>query len=315
MNKTRIVVALLALITVSNVGFAEHRVTIDRFEFGAHAGVGFYVAPRQPVEGNDAVYRIHTYDALYLRQGHGNTFEWPGIESFGGSVGYRIDTRWTLRAQATGQRLHFIETDANKIGTCNETYSCYNSLCHLDVIAEFNILDYVVKQLTSAGLYNVVPYVGLGIGMTFFNKDATIRSAIPGGSNLYESTTFPLVGSENKLTGNKSLGVAAYIPAVLGVKWRINDNVQLKGTFQYQIYLTRGNLEGGCPIGGETMNGVQIWDKEIKDFKTPINLDATGRPTYDKMSAGVYHDCLFSLGVIVNFGEWDEDLVRKNLDY
>ena len=49
MNKTRIVVALLALITVSNVGFAEHRVTIDRFEFGAHVGVGFYVAPRQPI--------------------------------------------------------------------------------------------------------------------------------------------------------------------------------------------------------------------------------------------------------------------------
>jgi hypothetical protein len=63
------------------------------------------------------------------------------------------------------------------------------------------------------------------------------------------------------------------------------------------------------------MNGVQIWDKDIKDFKTPINLDATSRPTYDQMSAGVYHDCLFSLGVIVNFGEWDEDLVRKNLDY
>jgi hypothetical protein len=298
---------MLAFACVPTMMFADFREHLHRFELGLSAGVGFYVAPRNPVAGNDALYRIHSYDALYLKQGHGGTFKWPGIETVGGSLGYRFDTRWTLRAQATGQRIHFIETNTQYEGSvCNETYTYYNALCHLDAIAEFNILNYGNVMQPEMGLYNVTPYVGLGLGMTFYNKDATIRSAIPGGSNLEQSSTYPIVGSKNKLTGKKDLGVAAYIPAVFGVKWRINDYVQLKGAFQYQIYLTKGNLEGGCPIGGETMNGVKV----VKNQESKsVNLNAIGRPTFDEMTSGVYHDCIFSLSVIANLGKWYEDRV------
>lgn len=301
-----LLVVMLVLVSIPTMMFADFREQMDRFELGLSAGVGFYVAPRNPVAGNDALYRIHSYDALYLKQGHGGTFKWPGIETFGGSVGYRFDTRWTLRAQAMGQRIHFIETNTQFQGDpCNETYTYYNTLCHLDAIAEFNILNYGNMMQPEIGMYNVVPYVGLGVGMTFYNKDATIRSAIPGGSNLELSNTYPIVGSKNKLTGEKSLGIAAYIPVVFGVKWRINDYVQLKGAFQYQIYLTKGNLEGGCPIGGETMDGVSV--VRNKEVKNPVNLNASGRPTFDQMTSGIYHDCIFSLSVIANLGKWYED--------
>ena len=307
MKRSSFLVLMLAFACVPTMMFADFREHLHRFELGLSAGVGFYVAPRNPVAGNDALYRIHSYDALYLKQGHGGTFKWPGIETVGGSLGYRFDTRWTLRAQATGQRIHFIETNTQYEGSvCNETYTYYNALCHLDAIAEFNILNYGNVMQPEMGLYNVTPYVGLGLGMTFYNKDATIRSAIPGGSNLEQSSTYPIVGSKNKLTGKKDLGVAAYIPAVFGVKWRINDYVQLKGAFQYQIYLTKGNLEGGCPIGGETMNGVKV----VKNQESKsVNLNAIGRPTFDKMTSGVYHDCIFSLSVIANLGKWYEDRV------
>lgn len=307
MKRSSFLVLMLAFACVPTMMFADFREQMDRFELGLSAGVGFYVAPRNPVAGNEALYRIHSYDALYLKQGHGGTFKWPGIETVGGSLGYRFDTRWTLRAQATGQRIHFIETNTQYEGSvCNETYTYYNALCHLDAIAEFNILNYGNVMQPEMGLYNVTPYVGLGLGMTFYNKDATIRSAIPGGSNLEQSSTYPIVGSKNKLTGKKDLGVAAYIPAVFGVKWRINDYVQLKGAFQYQIYLTKGNLEGGCPIGGETMNGVKV----VKNQESKsVNLNAIGRPTFDKMTSGVYHDCIFSLSVIANLGKWYEDRV------
>lgn len=307
MKRSSFLVLMLAFACVPTMMFADFREQMDRFELGLSAGVGFYVAPRNPVAGNEALYRIHSYDALYLKQGHGGTFKWPGIETVGGSFGYRFDTRWTLRAQATGQRIHFIETNTQYEGSvCNETYTYYNALCHLDAIAEFNILNYGNVMQPEMGLYNVTPYVGLGLGMTFYNKDATIRSAIPGGSNLEQSSTYPIVGGKNKLTGKKNLGVAAYIPAVFGVKWRINDYVQLKGAFQYQIYLTKGNLEGGCPIGGEIMNGVKV----VKNQESKsINLNATGRPTFDKMTSGVYHDCIFSLSVIANLGKWYEDRV------
>lgn len=307
MKRSSFLVLMLAFACVPTMMFADFREQMDRFELGLSAGVGFYVAPRNPVAGNEALYRIHSYDALYLKEGHGGTFKWPGIETFGGSLGYRFDTRWTLRAQATGQRIHFIETNTQYEGsTCNQTYTYYNALCHLDAIAEFNILNYGNVMQPEMGLYNVTPYVGLGLGMTFYNKDATIRSAIPGGSNLEQSSTYPIVGGKNKLTGKKDLGVAAYIPAVFGVKWRINDYVQIKGAFQYQIYLTKGNLEGGCPIGGEIMNGVKV----VKNQESKsINLNATGRPTFDKMTSGVYHDCIFSLSVIANLGKWYEDRV------
>ena len=307
MKRSSFLVLMLAFACVPTMMFADFREQMDRFELGLSAGVGFYVAPRNPVAGNEALYRIHSYDALYLKQGHGGTFKWPGIETVGGSLGYRFDTRWTLRAQATGQRIHFIETNTQYEGSvCNETYTYYNALCHLDAIAEFNILNYGNVMQPEMGLYNVTPYVGLGLGMTFYNKDATIRSAIPGGSNLEQSSTYPIVGSKNKLTGKKDLGVAAYIPAVFGVKWRINDYVQLKGAFQYQIYLTKGNLEGGCPIGGETMNGVKV----VKNQESKsVNLNAIGRPTFDEMTSGVYHDCIFSLSVIANLGKWYEDRV------
>ena len=307
MKRSSFLVLMLAFACVPTMMFADFREHLHRFELGLTAGVGFYVAPRNPVAGNEALYRIHSYDALYLKQGHGGTFKWPGIETVGGSFGYRFDTRWTLRAQATGQRIHFIETNTQYEGSvCNETYTYYNALCHLDAIAEFNILNYGNVMQPEMGLYNVTPYVGLGLGMTFYNKDATIRSAIPGGSNLEQSSTYPIVGSKNKLTGKKDLGVAAYIPAVFGVKWRINDYVQLKGAFQYQIYLTKGNLEGGCPIGGETMNGVKV----VKNQESKsVNLNAIGRPTFDEMTSGVYHDCIFSLSVIANLGKWYEDRV------
>ena len=307
MKRSSFLVLMLAFACVPTMMFADFREQMDRFELGLSAGVGFYVAPRNPVAGNDALYRIHSYDALYLKEGHGGTFKWPGIETVGGSFGYRFDTRWTLRAQATGQRIHFIETNTQYEGSvCNETYTYYNALCHLDAIAEFNILNYGNVMQPEMGLYNVTPSVGLGLGMTFYNKDATIRSAIPGGSNLEQSSTYPIVGSKNKLTGKKDLGVAAYIPAVFGVKWRINDYVQLKGAFQYQIYLTKGNLEGGCPIGGETMDGVKV----VKNQESKsVNLNAIGRPTFDQMTSGVYHDCIFSISVIANLGKWYEDRV------
>ena len=54
------------------------------------------------------------------------------------------------------------------------------------------------------------------------------------------------------------------------------------------------------------MSNVQVVDKK-KKLIDPIELDPTGHPTFAQMSQGVYHDCLFSLSVIVNMGQWYED--------
>mgnify|MGYP006335661425 CR=1 FL=1 len=97
MKRNSFFVLVLAFACVPTMMFADFREQMDRFELGLSAGVGFYVAPRYPVAGNDALYRIHSYDVLYLKQEHKGTFKWPGIETFGGSFGYRFDTRWIAR--------------------------------------------------------------------------------------------------------------------------------------------------------------------------------------------------------------------------
>ena len=134
MSKTKVLMVLLTLIAAPAVMFADARQNIDRLEFGVSAGVGFYVGQKNPVEGSDLL-RIQSYDAIAF--GERSTLRWPGIETFGFSFGYRIDTRWHVKLQTTRQRLCFAEY-ANNAPKTRNVY--YNAMWHLDAMAECNIL-------------------------------------------------------------------------------------------------------------------------------------------------------------------------------
>jgi hypothetical protein len=86
--------------------------------------------------------------------------------------------------------------------------------------------------------------------------------------------------------GPNPVDCAFYIPVAVGVKWRANDNIQLKATFQYNFY-SRSNLEGAS----------------YNETYTPNS------PTVEQLAeyVGISHDCLFSLTAIFNFGKWYED--------
>jgi hypothetical protein len=142
---------------------------------------------------------------------------------------------------------------------------------------------------------NIVPYVGFGVGMTMYNENATLRAIEKehASSNFTKhGPMFPRVGfmatkydAEQKKVeewAKDTVRVAAYIPVAFGVKMRLNDNVQLKGTFQYQLYLYGGNLDGAS---------------DLVDYET-----------YTKNTKwGSNHDCTFSLTAIFNLGKWYED--------
>ncbi len=294
MNKFKFLVVCLALFVptfLSVVNAASIKDHVDRFEFGAYAGVGFYVGQEDPLN-TGGFNRVMSYDALGF--GEKPSLKWPGIETFGFSVGYRIDTRWHVKLQTTRQRLCFAEYVENQLDTRN---IYYNAMWHLDAMAECNILPLGNMMMANQGIYNVVPYVGFGVGITMFNKEATLRKVYnyqgPGKKGAVGSF-YPRVGYSNELTAEGSewvpaeVGVGFYIPVAFGVKWRVNDNVQLKGTFQYQLYLTPStNLEGGS-------------------YNSKYAQD---RPTFDQLNKkfGNNHDCLFSLSAIFNFGKWSED--------
>ena len=288
MNKTKVLVVLLMLAVVPVVMFADIRQNMDRFEFGASAGVGFYVGRKNPVAGSELL-RVQSYDAIGF--GDQATLKWPGIETFGFSVGYRFDTRWSLVAKTYRQRVCFAEYDyGHPLLPANRTRCVYyNAMWHVDVMAEYNLLNYGNIMMPKQKIYNVVPYIGFGFGVTAFNKYATLRSNYTG-QKL--NTWYPQVG-----TKGKEVAAALYVPVAFGVKWRINDNVQLKGSFQYQLYFSNKGEGGLSPnLEGASYDANEMY--------------ANTRPKYeemDKVVAGKNHDCVFSISAIFNLGRWYED--------
>ena len=277
MSKTKVLAVLVILVSMPMVMFAGFTEHMDRLEFGVSTGIGFYVGQRSPVEGSGLM-RVQAYDAIGFN-GAEAINSWPGIETFGFMVGYRFDSRWHLNLQTVRQRVAFEEWNA---GEKHSSY--YNAMWHLDAMAEFNILPLGNKASSGQGFYNIVPYVGAGLGLTMYNKTATLRN---NQMDVYgdRNTMYPRVGGEDN-----EVGVGAYLPLSVGAKWRVHDNVQLKATFQYQLYLTpNSNLAGGT------------FDAEY----------ATDRPKFDELTAkfGANHDCLFSLSAIFNLGKWYEDRV------
>ena len=298
MNKSKFLVVLVALfmpmwITVAS-GASNAREHLDRFEFGLSAGVGFYVNQEDPLN-NDQFSRIHVYDVLGF--GEKTNWGWPGIETFGFMLGYRIDTRWHVKLQTTRQRICFAEYAQGS--DLKNVY--YNAMWHVDAMAEYNILPLSNVMMSKRGMYNVVPYVGFGLGLTMYNPVATLRAQEERnsmGEPYYEKrgSMYPRVGSipvaydveKRKVTewGPNPVDCAFYIPVAVGVKWRANDNIQLKATFQYNFY-SRSNLEGASYNENYAPNS----------------------PTVEQLSehVGISHDCLFSLTAIFNFGKWYED--------
>ena len=277
MNKTKVLAVLVILVSMPAVLFADFRDQMDRLEFGVPTGIGFYVGQRSPVDGSSLL-RIQAYDAVGF-DGAGSVTSWPGIETFGFVVGYRYDAHWHFNLQTVRQRVAYEEWYPN------EKHSVYyNAMWHLDAMAEFNILPLGNEASSGQGFYNIVPYVGAGLGLTMYNKDATLRNNKKVGTGDI-NTMYPMVGGKDH-----EVGVGMYLPLAVGAKWRVHDNVQLKATFQYQLYLTPStNLGGGT------------YDAEY----------ATDRPTYDELTKkfGSDHNCLFSVSAIFNLGKWYEDRV------
>lgn len=308
MNKTKVLTVLLALMFVPVGVCADFREYQDRFEFGLSAGVGFYVGQKNPSLNSNLV-RVQSYDILAFGD-RVKAVEWPGIETFGFNVGYAFDTRWKILAKTVRQRLSFVEYDDKN--SMHGTY--YNSMWHVDVMAEYNLLRYGDIMLPDQRIYNVVPYVGLGIGCTMYNQNATLRCAHGPSYNEKEiNTPYPQVGKDyqgkdaggKKVVAPNEIGVGLYIPMALGVKWRLSENVQLVGSFQYQLYFSN-KTKGGLNSNLEGATAADYFAKASATGQEAIgrqSFSSANRPSFEKLNkqiVGYNHDCLFSLSIVLN---------------
>lgn len=308
MTKTKVLTLMLMMLVVAPaiVNAALGARDWDRLEFGPAVGVGFYVGNYHPVAStNEGLLRIPLYDVVALNTYEKAHLDWPGIETFGFSVGYRFNTRWHLLAKTTRQRVAFVEYDEGVRGLY------YNAMWHVDVMAEYNLLTYGNRMQPEIGMYNVVPYIGIGLGCTMYNQNATLRNMKPKGTSAEDvNVMFPQVGkmykgkdaNGNLVTESNPLGVGLYVPVAFGVKWRINDNVQLKGAFQYQLYFSN-NKAGGLNSNIDGATNAAYYDGKGAE-------SAKNRPTFDQLDkhiVGFNHDCLFSISAIFNLEQWRED--------
>lgn len=286
MNRFKISLVVLALALPMFATLAKADVQSDRFELGINGGIGFYVGQKNPLL-NSPLQRVQTYDVIAF--GDKGDWGWPGIENFGFSAGYRFDTRWHVKLQTARQRLCFAEFASDQ---SDKMKVYYNAMWHLDAMAEYNILPFGMNDYGVGVIKNIVPYVGFGVGMTMYNENATLRAIEKdhASSNFTKhGPMFPRVGfmatkydTEQKKVeewAKDTVRVAAYIPVAFGVKMRLNDNVQLKGTFQYNFY-PKANLEG---------------------YTRDTAIDK------ENIKAGVAHNSMFTISAIFNLGRWYED--------
>lgn len=204
----------------------------ENIEFGLQVGAGFFLGNNAPSEG---IKRTHEF--AWMR----DSKDMPAFETYGGVVRYRIDNRWAVQVQAMRQRTRFKE-ERLYLDEYEKPRSAYfyNSMWHLDAMAEFNFLKYGFYENRNAKIYTVTPYIALGLGTTMYNKAATYRW---GWLDLTRNTPYPMVRAKDKVQGEK-MAAALYIPFAGGLKVRMATNWQLKIACQYNLYLLNGNLDG-----------------------------------------------------------------------
>ena len=237
----------------------------EYLEVGLQVGVGFHEGMAVPAEGVHRVYQ----NALECFAD-----KFPIMETYGAVVRYSIDYHWALQLQGMRQRLYFTEEGKGHF---------YNSMWDVDVTAEYNILPYGLRVHRPKGVMGarirpcqVTPYVLFGLGVSMSNKNAIYRGAKLPVKDWTSEDLKEMYPAIKPAGGN--LAASAYVPVGVGVKWRVDDNWQLKMACQYNLGI------GKDPSGGT---------------RSRQEMAAT---TYDNMKVGVWHNVVLNIGVVYNFG-------------
>ena len=158
--KNHRLILMMALMAFSLSVGAQQQRKEHVIDVGLGVGLGFY---------NGAEYNGQREQ--YLAEGW-KAFG-PVNEMFGLSAAYRIDRHWAVQLQGYRQRMMFNDhnplvdsTSTNFIG--GKFY--YSPLWHIDVMGEYNILEYIPSSQDVAN-GSLTPYVGLGLGVALFDVD------------------------------------------------------------------------------------------------------------------------------------------------
>ena len=222
--KNHRLILMMALMAFSLSVGAQQQRKEHVIDVGLGVGLGFYTGAEYNGQREQ-----------YLAEGW-KKFE-PVNEMFGLSAAYRIDRHWAVQLQGYRQRMMFNDhnplvdsTSTNFLG--GKFY--YSPLWHIDVMGEYNILEYIPSSQDVAN-GSLTPYVGLGLGVALFDSIAHPRYLDDG----TDGTMYPLI---------KKMSWGLYAVAGAGVKWHITDGWQLKAAINYQLHFYGKDRRGATSL-------------------------------------------------------------------
>ena len=210
--KNHRLILMMALMAFSLSVGAQQQRKEHVIDVGLGVGLGFYTGAEYNGQREQ-----------YLAEGW-KKFE-PVNEMFGLSAAYRIDRHWAVQLQGYRQRMMFNDHNPPVDSTSTKFLGgkfYYSPLWHIDVMGEYNILEYIPSSQDVAN-GSLTPYVGLGLGVALFDSIAHPRYLDDG----TDGTMYPLI---------KKMSWGLYAVAGAGVKWHITDGWQLKAAINYQLH-------------------------------------------------------------------------------
>lgn len=221
-NRRFILMMVLMAFSLSSL-YAQYQRKEHVIDVGLGLGLGFY---------NGDVYKGQRTQYV---EGW-KTFE-PVNEMFGLSAAYRIDRHWAIQLQGYRQRMMFNDHNPLADSTSSDFSGgkfYYSPLWHIDVMGEYNILEYIPSSQDVAN-GSLTPYVGLGLGVALFDSVAHARYLDDGS----DGTMYPLI---------EKMKWGTYAVVGAGLKWHITSGWQLKAAINYQLHFYGEDRRGATPM-------------------------------------------------------------------
>ena len=184
-------------------------------------------------QANDRIYRLEAGidGGCCYYVGDANRTIFKNIrEAYGASVRYMFDRRWSIRAK--GMQEHIVGYNPDASGMADNTAGQWsNRLVNIDVVGEFNFFPFGDVRYDSR-IKPITPYIALGIGTSIH-------------SNFKK--------------------VAAYMPFIIGAKWRCAKHLTIHLAWQHNVYFSDGMENVEAYNNSYNLNGGNI-----------MNMDVTG---------------------------------------
>jgi len=184
-------------------------------------------------QANDRIYRLEVGidggGCYYVGDANRTIFK-NVRETYGASFRYMFDRRWSVRAKGMYEHITGFYPDA--YGVANASLGRWNNrLTNIDAVGEFNFLPFGDVRYDSR-ISPITPYIGIGIGVS-------------------------LHGNFKK--------VAAYMPFIIGAKWRCAKHLTIHLAWQHNVYFSDGMENVEAYNNSYNLNGGNI-----------MNMDVTG---------------------------------------